>query len=88
MRACCHVCTACTDPEAQAEALRRLYIATAALIVSQHSRGQVLQRLESDCMARFSSLQAAAGRLLSLQWAVLEAQAFLETTLRGLASEY
>jgi hypothetical protein len=38
-------------------------------------------------MARFTSLQAAAARLLARQRAVLEAQASLEKTLRGLASE-
>lgn len=87
-----HPCTAAvlplpTGPEAQVEALRQLYIFTAGVIVSQHARGEALRRMEADCASRFASLQAAAGRLLERQRALLAAQAGLETHLRGLASE-
>ncbi|KAJ9527534.1 hypothetical protein QJQ45_025808, partial [Haematococcus lacustris] len=73
------------DVASQTEALRRLYICTAGLVVSQHSRGVMLQRLQADLDRRFKSMQAAAKRVLARHQLVTQAQAWLGANLLRLA---
>lgn len=51
------------DLPTQAERLRQLYVATAALVAAQHTRGGALRAAEAEVRTRLANLQSAASRL-------------------------
>lgn len=75
------------DPEAQAQKLRRLYIANAGLIVAQHQRGMKLRAIEQELRARLAGLQRAAHQLLARQQILGEVESQAAEHLSALAGE-
>lgn len=71
--------------EAQAEKLRKLYVATAALVAAQHSRGRALESVEQELSDRLAHLQGAAQRLAERARKMSAAEAMISDHLLGMA---